>query len=361
MKANNGARREISAVEAKFEAQRIAFAPLIFQAASSLLELGILEAVSKSGDAGLSQKEIAEKTGVSEYGVAVLCEAALGMNALKLAGERLLLAKTGWFLLEDELTRVNLNFVRDVCYEGAAFLSESVRDGKPLGLRVFGNEWRTIYEALGSLPEKVQKSWFEFDHFYSDIAFPQALEIVFSCGPKEPRRILDIGGNTAKWAIACCKYNNDVKVTVADLPGQTERAAENAARSGYGERISVFPCDALSDGPFPKDADTVWMSQFLDCFSLAQVTLILKKIAASTSADTNVFVLEPLWDKQRFEAASFSLRATSLYFTCMANGNSKMYGYAELTDAIEQAGFVLKTAHHNLGSNVYSLLHFKKK
>jgi hypothetical protein len=45
----------------------------------------------------------------------------------------------------------------------------------------------------------------------------------------------------------------------------------------------------------------------------------------------------------------------------MANGNSKMYRLEELTGAIEKAGFELKTAHHNLGSNNYSLLRLRKR
>jgi hypothetical protein len=55
------------------------------------------------------------------------------------------------------------------------------------------------------------------------------------------------------------------------------------------------------------------------------------------------------------------LQAVSLYFACMANGNSKMYRFAELCAAIEQAGFELKSDNHNLGSNSYSLLQFRKK
>ena len=111
----------------------------------------------------------------------------------------------------------------------------------------------------------------------------------------------------------------------------------------------------------PEAPDAVWMSQFLDCFSLSQITKILKKVHEAATEETNVYVLEPLWDKQRFETASYSLQATSLYFTCIANGNSKMYRYEELVNAICKAGFELKTAHHNLGSNAYSLLVFRKK
>ena len=334
----------ISAIDAKFEAQKIAFSPLTFQAARSLRDFGILRSVSDSGDNGLSRKEIARSAGISEYGAAVLAEIGLGMGALRLrppaemsgAGnsaaeeeERYVLGKIGWFLLEDAMTGVNFNFVNDVCYKGAFNLPESIRGGKPCGLSVFGDQWHTIYEALSSLPENVKKSWFDFDHFYSDIAFPEALPLVFA---KPPRRLFDIGGNTAKWALACCKYNADVRVTIIDLPGQTAVAQENVSAAGLEGRINAQSCDVLdSQTEFPA------------------------------GADTDVWVLEPLWDMQRFPASAFSLQATSLYFTCMANGSSKMYRFGELCAAVEGGGFELKAAHHNLGTNSYSLLRFRKK
>ncbi|GHV57333.1 O-methyltransferase [Spirochaetia bacterium] len=359
---------KIRAVDAKFEAQKIAFAPLTFQAVRALLELGILQKISDAGDAGLTREEAAEQTGLSLYGVGVLAEIALGMNVLKLRPgdtsatadeERFVLGKTGWFLLEDDMTRVNFNFTNDICYQGAYDLAESVRSGKPRGLPVFGEKWNTIYEALSSLPEQAKKSWFEFDHFYSDIAFPEAFPIVFA---DPPRRLFDIGGNTAKWAIRCCTHDPQVQVTIIDLPGQTAAAEKNAVAAGFGDRIDLFPCNVLDTvAKFPEGADAVWMSQFLDCFSLEQVTAILTKIHASAKPATDIWVLEPLWDMQRYEAAAYSLQATSLYFTCMANGNSKMYRFAELTGAIEKAGFELSCAHHGLGSNSYSLLRFRKR
>jgi hypothetical protein len=360
---HNYTQDKIRAVDAKFEAQKIAFAPLTFQAVRALLELGILRKISDAGDAGLSREEAAEQTGVSLYGLGVLAEIALGMNILKLksgiAEERFILGKTGWFLLEDDMTAVNFNFTNDICYQGAYDLCESVRSGKPRGLSVFGKNWNTIYEALSTLPEKAKKSWFEFDHFYSDIAFPEALPIVFAA---PPRRLFDIGGNTAKWAVKCCAHDPNVKVTIIDLPGQTAAAEKKAAEAGFGDRIDLYPCNVLDDAAqFPAGADAVWMSQFLDCFSLEQVTAILSKVHAAVSPAADIYVLEPLWDMQHFEAASYSLQATSLYFTCMANGNSKMYRFGELTGAIEKAGFELSCAHHGLGSNSYSLLRFRKK
>jgi len=358
----------IRAIDAKFEAQKIAFAPLTFQAARALLELGMLKAVSDSGEQGISLEKAAEQTGISRYGAQTLLEIALGMNLVKILPEtssgkggetRFVLGKTGWFLLEDDMTQVNFNFVNDVCYKGAFELKRSIEAGKPLGLEVFGREGKTIYELLASLPEKVKESWFAFDHFYSDIGFEEALPIVFS---HNPRKIIDIGGNTAKWAICCCRHDPQVEVTIVDLPGQTQAALQKIAQAGFSGRIKTIACNVLdTETAIPPGADIIWMSQFLDCFPLEEVTRVMKKVRQAAGPATNVYILEPFWDKQRFEAASYSLQATSLYFTCMANGNSKMYRYGEIAGAIEKAGFDIVDARHNFGSNDYSLLCCRSK
>src|SRR5690606_8954963 len=123
-------------------------------------------------------------------------------------------SKTGYFILTDKLTQVNMNFVADVCYESMSCLEDSIVKEKPMGLESFG-QWTTIYEGLSQLPEKAQKSWFEFDHFYSDIAFPLILPQVFS---SNPRHIVDVGGNTGKWARCCLEYDDQVRITIVDLP-----------------------------------------------------------------------------------------------------------------------------------------------
>jgi hypothetical protein len=266
------------------------------------------------------------------------------------------LGKVGHFVLYDEMTRVNMDFVGDVCYAGASALEDSVRSGKPEGLKVFG-DWPTIYEGLSRLPEGVKRSWFAFDHYYSDVAFPDALPLVFA---RKPARLFDIGGNTGKWALACCRHDDKVRVTIVDLPGQLAVARRNAQEAGFADRVSSVELNVLDPkGSFPLGADAVWMSQFLDCFSLEEVEGIMARLRPSLGPECDVFVLEPFWDKQRFEAASYSLHATSLYFTCMANGNSKMYRSGELIAAVERAGFSLAEATYGLGSNSYSLLRFR--
>jgi hypothetical protein len=355
----NYTKDDIKAMDAKFEALKIAYAPLAFQAVKSLLELGLLNAVSDSGEKGITIKEAAEQVGISFYGSKVLLEIALGMNIIKMlpenckdGEERFVLGKTGWFLLEDEMTRVTLSFVNDICYKGAFELTRSVKAGKPLGLEVFGYEGKTIYDVLSVLPKK--ESWFAYDHFFSDIGFEDAIPIVFSHNPK---KIIDIGGNTAKWAIRCCRHDPNVEVLIVDLPGQTAVAEQNSAQAGFSGRIKTKACNILDiETVIPSGADIIWMSQFLDCFSPEDITRIMEKVRPAAGSSTNVYVLEPFWDKQRFESGAYSLQALSLYFACMANGYSKMYRYGEFAQAIERAGFDVVNAWHNLGPNSYSLL-----
>ena len=40
---------------------------------------------------------------------------------------------------------------------------------------------------------------------------------------------------------------------------------------------------------------------------------------------SELLIIETFTDRQKFDNAKFILEATSLYFTVLANGNSKMY------------------------------------
>ena len=167
-----GAERQ-SAGEAQRTANEIAFAPVVFQVSRLMKKFEILSALNEARG-GLSIEGIAQKTSLSEYAVKLLLESSLSIGTVLLCGEKFRLSKAGYFLLTDELVGVDMDFIHDVCYEGLFRLEETLKSGKPEGLKVFG-QWATIYEALSHLPPHVRKSWLAFDHFYSDLAFEPAL------------------------------------------------------------------------------------------------------------------------------------------------------------------------------------------
>jgi len=335
-----------TAFEAKTEAQKIVFGPVMFHAARALVKLGILELVSASGSPGASSQDIADRLSLSKYGVEVLLDAGLSMGIVRMQDEKYILTKTGFFILNDSMTMVNMDFVHDVCYEPSFFLEDSVRNGKPEGLKVFG-DWKTIYPGLQFLPEQAKKSWFGFDHYYSDVAFPEIIPLI---AKDNPSTLMDVGGNTGKFAIECVTQIPGLEVTIVDLPDTLEAAQKIITEKGFGEKIHFFAADMLDHkNDLPRGFDAIWMSQFLDCFSEEQIHSILTRAVNSMSSHSSLFILELFWDRQKYEASSYSLNATSLYFTCLANGNSRMYHSTDMFRMIEAAGFIIEESTDHIG------------
>lgn len=346
-----------TAIEAKGLAQFIAFGPIVFQVAKVMRDSGILTAIEDSASSGLTIEEIEEKVKLPHYGVRVLLESSLGIGLIIKNNERYTITKTGYFILHDPLTIVNMDFVHDVCYKGMFWLDESIKKGKPEGLKELGN-WSTVYEGLSQLPPHIQKSWFAFDHYFSDIAFPEVMKHVYKDGIKN---LLEIGGNTGKWAISSAKYADDIHVTIMDLPGQLDMAEKKMKELGLSDRVSFHPVNILDESqPFPTGFDAVWMSQFLDCFSEAEIVSILKRCATAIDDNGYILILEAFWDTQRFETAAFCLQQTSIYFTAIANGNSQMYDSKVFIQCIYDAGFEVEERIDNIGLS-HTLLRCRKK
>ncbi len=335
-----------SAFEAKTEAQKIAFGPVMFQAARALVKMGILGLVNEAGTAGAKSLDIAGKLKISEYGVRVLLDAGLSMGIVRMQDEKYILTKTGFFILNDTMTKVNMDFVNDVCYEPFLFLEESVRKGRPEGLKVFG-DWSTIYPGLQFLPGQAKKSWFGFDHYYSDIAFSEIIPLI---AMENPSTLMDVGGNTGEFAVQCITEIPGLEVTIVDLPDTLQAARKIITEKGLKEKIHFHAADMLDpENALPQGFDAIWMSQFLDCFSEEQIYSILTRAVKSMSDHSVLYILELFWDMQKYEASSYSLNATSLYFTCLANGNSRMYHSTDMYRMIEAAGLEIEKTTDYIG------------
>ena len=346
-----------SAVQAVRDAQFIAFAPYVFHASVILRDKGILKFIEDARTEGRTIIEVANGVKLPYYGTRVLMEAALGIGLLYRREGKYFLSKTGHVFINHPMARINTDFMRDVCYDGAADLEASIMDGKPRGLKHLG-DWDTIYQGLSILPEPANSSWFAFDHYYSDHAFPEILPIVFESTPK---KILDIGANTGKWALSCLDYNKNIELGLVDLQVQLNVAQKNIEVAGYSNRVTYHPHNILDNNlKLPKGYDVMFMSQFLDCFSDKEIVGILSKCHEALADNGRVIINETFWDCQRFEAGAFSLQMASLYFTTMANGNSQMYDSQVYLKLMDETGFDVVHKQDNVGlSN--TIIELKKK
>lgn len=341
-------RKEVSA--ALLDAQRLAFAPVAFVVAKAMRDQGVLAALRYGGSEGTSLEEVCAATSLGQDAVTMMVEASLSFGITRQTERGFALTRTGFFLLNDPMTRANMDFVHDVCLQGLAHFQEAITDARPAGLAAFGEQaatWETFYEGLAQLPEPARTSWLTFDHFYSDAAFPPALAIVMKEGP---RRVLDVGGNTGRFARAACEVDPTIKVTIADHEGQLALAREAMAATPYTERVDGFAIDLLDHiQSFPVGYDAIWMSQLLVCFSLEEIVSILDRARRAMGPRTVLWVLDTYWDNQRSEVATYCLHGMSPYFTCIANGNSRVYRTEEIVACAKKAGLKVTAQHEGLG------------
>lgn len=338
--------------QARAAAQSLAFAPFAFWAAIAMRDQGLLDALERAGAEGLSEKALVEASGLSAYAVSVLTDFALDIGLIERNGERLALAALGSVLLNDELTRVNMDFTRDFAYHGMARLPEALAEERPAGLAHFG-PWATLYEGLAELKDPAAKSWFRFDQFFSERAFEALVPLIFEL---QPGHVVDVGANTGNLAARILRFDPDVKVTLVDLPDVLALAHKRLSDEGFADRVKLHPAQLLDPAlELPTGADAMVMSQLLACFSEHEIVSILKRAVAAMGPETRLYIVELFPDVQVHEAARYSLNAISLYFTAMATGNSRFYRRDQLLPLLDQAGLVLESEHEHIGQG-HSLL-----
>lgn len=341
--------RKIELLQAFDEAQKIAFAPFIFKAVSVSKRTGLLNALGQS-DTPLGVEALSEKTKLSVYAVSVLTDILSAAHVIVKVDGGYLLSKVGQCLIYDRMTEVNFDFSDLVNYLPLDHVQEALQSGKPAGLKTFDAHWQTIYPHLKELPTESRRAWFAFDHFHSDTAYQAALNLL-----KElpVRYFLDIGGNTGRFTKLALQTWGEARACLVDLPEQIELMRQNPDLASLQSRIDASPVNWLDPNAMPsvrQSPDLIWMSQFLDCFSVDEAVSILKRVKAlAAESEATIGILEPLVDRQRNASATLSIASSSLYFSCLANGNSKFFSSGELHAIIDKAGLSIQRIEEPIG------------
>lgn len=348
--------QDIGIFEARYQAQKIAFGPIVFQCVRYALKRGILKEISLAGDAGVSLERLSERGGWDLYVLKVVLESCMSAGCLRMEEGRYVLEKTGYCFVADKMTQINFDFVNDVCYQGMFNLEDSLDSQMPVGLKNLG-DWPTLYEGLSTMPEPARSSWLSFDHYYSDVSFDSIIPAVMGF---KPRQLMDIGANTGKFACALLNASSDVQVNLVDLPQQLNMARGKLEEAGLSERAHFHPRNLLDHSEtLPEGQDLIWMSQFLSCFSEANIQSILNRVCAALNDGGQVFIMDTFWDRQRHEIARFCLINTSPYFTSMASGNSKIYKASDYIELASKVGLRVVDIQDDIGY-CHSLIRFTK-
>jgi predicted O-methyltransferase YrrM len=94
------------------------------------------------------------------------------------------------------------------------------------------------------------------------------------------RRLLDLGGGPATYAITFAQANPQLSATVFDLPMPIKIARENIERNGLTDRVDTLAGNFLQDD-IGGGYDFIWVSQILHSHDEAQCQLIIAKAVAA--------------------------------------------------------------------------------
>jgi ribosomal protein L11 methylase PrmA len=97
---------------------------------------------------------------------------------------------------------------------------------------------------------------------------------------KAVRRLLDLGGGPATYAITFAQANPDLAVTVFDLPMPLKIARENIEKNGLTDRVDTLAGNFLKDD-IGRGYDFIWVSQILHSHDEGQCKLIIAKAVAA--------------------------------------------------------------------------------
>jgi SAM-dependent methyltransferase len=85
--------------------------------------------------------------------------------------------------------------------------------------------------------------------------------------PKDPRRMLDIGGSHGLYSVAFCRKYRTLEAVVLDLPEAVEHAAPLLAEENMGPRVVHQAGDSLTESLGDKEWDFIFVSQLLHHFT----------------------------------------------------------------------------------------------
>ena len=129
-------------------------------------------------------------------------------------------------------------------------------------------------------PERDEASVRAFIWGMHAIARDLAPKVAAMLDLKAVRRLLDLGGGPATYAITFAQANPALKATVFDLPMPIEIARENIAKNGLTDRVDLLAGNFLKDD-IGSGYDFIWISQILHSHDEEQSQFIIAKAVAA--------------------------------------------------------------------------------
>jgi hypothetical protein len=164
------------------------------------------------------------------------------------------------------------------------------------------------------------------------------------------KRLLDLGGGPATYAIAFAQANPTLAATVFDLPEPITIARENISRHGLEGRVATTAGNFLKD-EIGSGYDFIWVSQILHSHTEEQCRLIIGKAVKALNPAGQLAIQDFFLNDDRtspLEAAMFSVHMLAV------TPGGRAYTHREVAAMMENAG--LSAPEHQTTSPQTSVL-----
>ncbi len=224
-----------------------------------------------------------------------------------------------------------------------ALLAASSPSCGAAGLRHHAHLWKT-WSALTDVvrtgqparrePDRPVAEYHDFVRAMYDFAWERAQLLAKALDLSTARRMLDLGGGPASYAIACARRNPGLQAVVFDRPPALDVAREIVAKHGAEGQVTLQPGDFLTDA-IGGGYDLVLVSQILHSYDAAQGRAILKKAADALVPGGRLVVQEFLLEEDRTSPPPSALFAINMLVN---TEGGRTYTWREIEAWLAEAG-----------------------
>jgi predicted O-methyltransferase YrrM len=156
-----------------------------------------------------------------------------------------------------------------------------------------------------------------------------------AAGLQSARVLLDVGGGTGLYAIACMQRYPRLRAIVWDRPHVLKIAAEFADRHGVADRLECRPGDMFTD-PVPAGCDAVLLSNVLHDWDVPQCQELIRRCADALPAAAPLLIHDVFLNDAHDGPLPIALYSAALF--CVTEGRA--YSAAEYRAWLTAAGLV---------------------
>lgn len=163
----------------------------------------------------------------------------------------------------------------------------------------------------------------------------RAPQVVQAVGASGVRRLLDVGGGPACYAIEFARGNAELRAEVLDQPSVIPFAQRNIAEAGLAGRVQARAGDLTSDS-LGHDWDLILVSNICHILGPRDNRRLLRRCHEALASNGRVVIQDFILNPDRTSPAEAAMFALNML---VATGEGNSYSEPEYREWLAQAGF----------------------